>query len=85
MCIRDLLERIGAVDRLEERGFIRRVGDPADRRVVLVELTDEGRETIDETLPDHAANEKRLLASLSSEEQRVLITLLKKLHQSLDG
>lgn len=73
------------IDRLEERGLIRRVGDPNDRRKVLVELTQEGLETVDETLPDHAANEKRLLEALSPEEQQVLIGLLRKLHESMDG
>lgn len=73
------------IDRLEERGLIRRVGDPNDRRKVLVELTQEGLETVDETLPNHAANEKRLLEALSPEEQQVLIGLLRKLHESMDG
>jgi len=33
------------VDRLVARGWLRRTGDPDDRRVVLVELTPEGRRT----------------------------------------
>jgi DNA-binding MarR family transcriptional regulator len=31
------------VDRLEAEGLVRRTLDPADRRVILAELTDEGR------------------------------------------
>lgn len=72
------------IDRLEARGLIRRVDDPDDRRVVLVELTGDGREKIDEALPDHAANEKRLLTPLSLEEQRTLVRLLRKLNESLE-
>lgn len=30
------------IDRLTERGFVRRAPDPADRRRVLVQMTDEG-------------------------------------------
>ena len=33
----------GLVDRLEQRGYVRRGGDPADRRVVRLELTEAGR------------------------------------------
>jgi len=34
------------IDRLERKGFVRRVGDPADRRRVLVEMTQDGREHV---------------------------------------
>lgn len=48
----------GLIDRLEQRGLVRRVRPPDNRRVVLIELTDLGR--------DHAASLfKPLLASLA--------------------
>lgn len=31
------------IDRLERKGFVRRAADPADRRRVLVEMTEEGQ------------------------------------------
>ena len=31
------------IDRLEQKGYVRRVADPADRRRVLVEMTPDGR------------------------------------------
>ena len=34
------------IDRLERRGWVRRARDDADRRRVLVEMTDEGRERV---------------------------------------
>ncbi|WAC56437.1 MarR family winged helix-turn-helix transcriptional regulator [Gordonia sp. SL306] len=34
------------IDRLTEKGFVRRNASPADRRRVLVELTDDGRERV---------------------------------------
>jgi DNA-binding MarR family transcriptional regulator len=34
------------VDALEERGWVRRVPSPEDRRVILVELTDKGHEQL---------------------------------------
>lgn len=35
-----------AVDRLEAAGFVRRVGHPRDRRTVLAEITDTGRDVV---------------------------------------
>ena len=35
------------IDRLERRGFVRRLADPNDRRGVIIELTDEGRAVVD--------------------------------------
>jgi DNA-binding MarR family transcriptional regulator len=34
------------IDRLEQKGFVRRVADPTDRRRVLVEMTPDGRERV---------------------------------------
>ncbi|GAB93137.1 MarR family winged helix-turn-helix transcriptional regulator [Gordonia rhizosphera] len=34
------------IDRLTDKGFVRRIASPTDRRRVLVELTDEGRQRI---------------------------------------
>ena len=72
------------IDRLEEKGLVRRVPDPEDRRGILVELTEQGRELIDTALPAHVANEERILKALSKEEQHTLATLLGKLLSSLE-
>ena len=34
------------IDRLERRGFVRRIRDPQDRRRVLVEMTEDGRSQV---------------------------------------
>jgi DNA-binding MarR family transcriptional regulator len=72
------------IDRLTEKGFLRRAPDPKDRRGILVELTDQGRELIDAALISHVANEARLLQPLSSEEQSTLAALLSKWLSSLE-
>ncbi len=72
------------IDRLEEKGLVRRVPDPEDRRGILVELTEQGRELIDTALIAHVANEERILKILSKEEQDTLATLLGKLLSSLE-
>jgi DNA-binding MarR family transcriptional regulator len=56
------------LDRLERGGLIARTPDPADRRKVLVALTDEGMRTADEANARYAAERERLLADLSPEE-----------------
>lgn len=66
------------IDRLAERGLVRR--DPApDTRGVLVTLTGQGARTFDALAPQHLANEARLVAALDPEQQSVLATLLQTL------
>jgi MarR family 2-MHQ and catechol resistance regulon transcriptional repressor len=45
-----------AVQRMEKKGLVRRERSEGDARVVLVHLTDEGRELIGRAFVDHAAN-----------------------------
>ncbi len=71
------------LDRLEERGLIRRVVAAEDRRVIHVELTSEGTALIDAVMTAHLENEAMLLAGLSRAEIDQLATLLAKLEQSL--
>ena len=72
------------IDRLTEKGLVRRVPDPEDRRGIQVELTQQGRELIDRALISHVANEAQLLQPLSLEEQQTLATLLHKWLSSLE-
>lgn len=71
------------LDRLEKRDLIERKPNPDDRRGTLVVLTDAGRELIDQAVVAHVDNEKRILSSLSRDEQRQLNALLKKLGSGL--
>ena len=65
--------------------MIRRDADPADGRVVLVELTDTGLEKIDAALPDHATNGTRIVAGLTGDEKATLARLLRQLHNTVEG
>ncbi len=67
------------LDRLEKAGLIRRVPHPSDRRGLMVQLTEEGRELIDRALEAHVENEHRILSGLSAEERERLAALLEKL------
>jgi len=66
------------IDRLVERGLVERDGDSADRRRVVVRLTDAGSRLVDEVAPGHYALEEDLLASLSPEARRRLSAALKR-------
>jgi DNA-binding MarR family transcriptional regulator len=71
------------LDRLEQAGLISRAPDPQDRRGTLIALTDAGRELIDSVTEAHLANERRLLAALTGDEQRQLADLLRSLQLGL--
>lgn len=72
------------LDRLERRGYVKRKPDPNDRRGVLVELTDAGREILDLAVSANSDREKELLEGLSRQERRDLAGLLKKLLGGLE-
>ena len=66
------------------RGLIRRDPDPADRRGTLVTLTSAGLATIDTVASAHVQNEKRLVATLSPNQQKTLTRLLRELLLALE-
>lgn len=73
------------LDRLEKAGFITRIPHPQDRRGLLVQLTENGRELIDRAVEAHVENEHAILSALSPEERERLAGLLEKLIAGLTG
>ena len=67
------------IDRLERRGFVRRLADPDDRRGVIIELTDQGREVVDEAVAAIAISDRQLMERLDPQEVEQLEGLLRKL------
>jgi MarR family 2-MHQ and catechol resistance regulon transcriptional repressor len=74
-----------AVDRLVERGLVRRTDDPGDRRVRLVELTVEGRRLIRPAFTRHAADLDEAVSVLTAKERTTLLALLRKLGMAAEG
>ncbi len=73
------------IDRLEERGLVRRAVSPQDGRGRLIALTPAGRRLVDRLVERHLANEDRLLTPLDKGERDQLGALLRKLLLSLEG
>lgn len=67
------------VDKLEQKGFLKRIACPNDRRVTYAQITEEGRAFIAEIFPEHAEQIDKLMSSLSETEKQEAIRLLKKL------
>lgn len=70
---------------LERKGWVRREVDPADRRQVLVSLTDEGLRRAREVLGTKTETEARLLSALPPATQRRLNDDLRRLLVALEG
>jgi MarR family transcriptional regulator, 2-MHQ and catechol-resistance regulon repressor len=68
-----------AIDRLAQRGWVIRCDDPADRRSRIVQLTAEGRKTIQSLFAGHESDMEQAVAGLSHAERIELIDLLRKL------
>lgn len=68
-----------AVDRLEKKALVRREKSELDGRVVVVHLTDAGRELIQAAFEEHAANLDRLFRVFNDEERAQFAKLSRKL------
>lgn len=74
----------GIVDRLLEQGLVERKPDPADRRSVIVALTQEGARTLEQVRAGRRHTVEGLLRCLSAEEQAQFHAILGKLLEGLD-
>jgi len=70
------------LDRMEAAGLLARC---PEGRIKRVRLTDEGRAVRATVLPEHERFMARQMAALTTEEQRELLALLRKLDRSLEG
>jgi MarR family transcriptional regulator, 2-MHQ and catechol-resistance regulon repressor len=64
---------------LAARGLVARVRAPADRRIVVVELTLAGQTLVERVFPEHAARVTRAFGALDEEEKRSFAELCRKL------
>ena len=66
------------LDRLEDRGLVRRERDRNDKRVIHVTLTKKGRDLIDTVVAGLMARETELLAPFNERERKTLERLLRR-------
>ncbi|TFE19539.1 MarR family winged helix-turn-helix transcriptional regulator [Cohnella luojiensis] len=67
------------VDKLEKKGFVKRLPIPGDRRKTNLTLTGEGRSYFDHIFPKHVQTISDNLSFATDEEKLELIVLLKKI------
>lgn len=67
------------IDNLERCNYVKRKKDPNDRRAVLIHLTKEGREFIEDFFPKHLEKIKEEFGVLTEKEKSQLARLCKKL------
>lgn len=68
-------------DRLERRGLVRRTRDARDRRLVLLELTPEGRAMYERLQPGIAEGGEQLFGGLSDRDRAKLTDLLRPVRE----
>jgi MarR family transcriptional regulator, repressor for mepA len=73
----------GLIDHLEQKGYVKRVVDPNDRRARYARITKKAEILLDEFMPLHYQNMKTLVKDLTNGEKEALLTLLKKMRTSL--
>jgi DNA-binding MarR family transcriptional regulator len=72
------------VDRLVGRGLVNRQADPEDGRGALIEITPQGQELFEASVPEHLARAQALVAGLAEDEREELGRLLGKLLYTLE-
>jgi DNA-binding MarR family transcriptional regulator len=72
----------GIVDRMEKRGLVERRHDTADRRVVLVHLTEAGARVFSEMADRRREMLSKVLAVLSPDELAALLVGMRAIHSA---
>ena len=68
------------VDKLTEYRFAERISDPNDRRIVRLQLTQEGRDYIDKFLSQNAVYYQSMFDEMPPEERQAFYSSLQTLH-----
>lgn len=70
---------VSRIDRLENRGYTKRVRHPVDRRAINLVITQDGITSAERMVLRRTEDRKRLLDALTADERATLTTLLRKL------
>ncbi|WP_299436255.1 MarR family transcriptional regulator [uncultured Rhodospira sp.] len=69
----------GVVGRLEARGLVERRAAPHDRRMAVIEMTEEGRDVLQRSKGDAVRASRQALAPLSDNDRSTLMELLARI------
>lgn len=74
----------GIVDRMEERGYVERLRDERDRRLVLVRVTAEGRAALGRLETMRQQHLRALLQTMAADQQRTCRDAFRLLRQAAE-
>lgn len=74
----------GLIDTLEKDGLVRREADPADRRAMLVHLTESGLAFSRDILPGYFRRVTAIMAPLGGAEKKNLLKLLTQVRHGIE-
>lgn len=66
------------IDKLEKKGYIERSYCKEDRRVVYIQITDNGKELMDQIFPKHQQMIEKVFEEVTDEEKEIVIDVLKR-------
>jgi DNA-binding MarR family transcriptional regulator len=75
----------GVIDRLEARGLMQRNASETDRRVRLLQLTDEGLALLEAITPSMLEAQRRILAPLPAADRKQFMRMLQVLVEANNG
>lgn len=67
------------IENLVKDDLVMRYKDPEDKRASLISITDKGKVIIEDIFPRHVENINEIFSTLTEEEKKNLIGILKKL------
>ena len=70
------------LDKLQQRGLVRRRRLRSDRRTVRIELTDAGRELVPKLAPAVEANNRKFLSGITNDELAAFTEIIQKMIQN---
>lgn len=73
------------IDKLEQKGLLKRTACPDDRRAIHVILTDDGINLMNKIMPKHQELIDDMFGSLNHDEAETMVKLLKKVRKRVEA
>ncbi|WP_394233520.1 MarR family winged helix-turn-helix transcriptional regulator [Niallia oryzisoli] len=73
------------IDKLENRGLLKRIACPNDRRAIHVTLTNDGNNLLEKIMPEHQELVDFIFDSLEDGEKEIIVTILQKIKEKVEN